>query len=56
MKSILDRSFKYTDAASTNLRATFARVRRQLKEQEEARATAQAETAGKVKILNRSKS
>lgn len=31
MKSILDPSFKYTNAASTDLRKTFARVRREMK-------------------------
>lgn len=29
MKSILDRSFKYTNAAETDLRKTFARIRRE---------------------------
>lgn len=31
MKSILDPSFRYTNAASTDLRKTFARIRRQQK-------------------------
>jgi hypothetical protein len=30
MKSILDRSFKYTPSASTDVRKTFERVRQQL--------------------------
>ena len=29
MKSILDRSFRYTKSADTDLRKTFARVRRE---------------------------
>ncbi len=29
MKSILDRSFRYTPSASTDLRKTFARLRRE---------------------------
>lgn len=29
MKSILDPSFRYTNAASTDLRKTFARIRRE---------------------------
>jgi len=29
MKSILDPSFKYTNSASTDIRKTFARVRRE---------------------------
>jgi hypothetical protein len=36
MKSILDRSFRYTPAAKTNLHKTFARIRR---EQQKAEAT-----------------
>lgn len=40
MKSILDRSFQYTPAAKTDLRATFKRVRREqrLRDLEEAKA------------------
>lgn len=30
MKSILDPSFKYTSAAGTDLKKTFARIRREL--------------------------
>jgi hypothetical protein len=30
MKSILDKDFKYTPSIETNLRATFAKVRRKL--------------------------
>ena len=30
MKSILDKEFKYTPSIGTNLRATFAKVRRKL--------------------------
>ena len=42
MKSILDPSFRYTPAAATDLRKTFARIRR------EQAATAKAEAAAKV--------
>lgn len=31
-RSILDRTFKYTPAAATDLRKTFARVRKELKQ------------------------
>lgn len=31
MKSILDPTFKYNNAASTDLRKTFARVRKEMK-------------------------
>ncbi len=40
MKSILSKDFRYTNAASTNLKATFARVRREqdaLKREREAK-------------------
>lgn len=39
MKSILDPAFRYTPSTHTNLRATFARIRRELKSAAEARAT-----------------
>lgn len=38
MKSILDPSFKYTKAVETDLRKTFARIRREMKEQQEIEA------------------
>lgn len=34
MKSILDRSFRYTPSAQTDLRKTFARVRREQRRQD----------------------
>ena len=37
MRSVLDRSFRYTPSAKTDLRKTFARIRRRLKEEEDAR-------------------
>lgn len=36
-KSILDKSFKYVNAAKTNVAATFARVRREMKDAEAAK-------------------
>jgi hypothetical protein len=33
MKSILDPTFRYTSSANTDLRKTFARVRRELRKQ-----------------------
>ena len=33
MKSILDRSFRYTKSVDTDLRKTFARVRREQRQQ-----------------------
>jgi hypothetical protein len=44
MKSILDPTFTYTPAASTDLRKTFARVRREMRKQ----ARLDAETSAKV--------
>lgn len=42
MKSILDRSFRYTPSAHTDLRKTFARVRREQRMRDhEAVATAE---------------
>lgn len=52
MKSILDPSFSYTPAASTDLRKTFARVRREMRKQ----ARVDAETSAKVSpIFDRSR-
>ena len=34
MKSILDRSFSYTSSAQTDIRKTFARIRRELYEEQ----------------------
>ena len=48
MKSIFDRSFRYTSSAETDVRKTFARIRRLLKEEEELRANAEAEAKAKV--------
>jgi hypothetical protein len=41
MKSILDPTFHYTSSANTDLRKTFARVRRELRKQQ-----VKSETAG----------
>lgn len=38
MKSILDKSFKYRDSASTDIRKTFERIRAEQKKKAEARA------------------
>jgi hypothetical protein len=48
VKSILDRSFQYTPSVETDLRKTFGRIRRKLKEQEQLRALAEAEAKVKV--------
>jgi hypothetical protein len=46
MKSILDRSFRYTKSIDTDLRKTFARVRREQRQQ--GRAQCESDTPGKV--------
>jgi hypothetical protein len=38
MKSILDPSFRYTASHATDLRKTFARIRREMKTGEQARS------------------
>jgi hypothetical protein len=48
MKSILNSSFRYTSSAETDLRKTFARARRKLREEEELRALLEAEVKTKV--------
>ena len=47
MKSILDPSFRYTPSANTDLRKTFARVRREMRRQ----SRAEAESSAKVSPL-----
>lgn len=53
MKSILDRSFRYTPSAHTDLRKTFARVRREQRLVESEAAAAAAEARVKVAPLRR---
>lgn len=48
MKSILDRSFRYTSSAQTDVRKTFARVRREQQMQQQAQAQADAEAMPKI--------
>lgn len=48
MKSILDRSFRYTSSVETDLRKTFARIRREQRTQQ--KQTAQADAAALVNI------
>jgi hypothetical protein len=52
MKSILDRSFRYTPSSQTDLRKTFARVRR---EQVKADEAAQQEAQRKVRQIKGAK-
>lgn len=43
MKSILDPSFRYTKSIETDLRKTFARIRREMRKQEQQQVTAGVE-------------
>lgn len=47
MKSILDPTFRYTPSSNTDLRKTFARVRREMRRQ----TRVEAESAAKVSPL-----
>jgi len=51
MKKITDPDFVYRDSAHTNIRATFARIRREQKEAAERQARADAERAQKVRPM-----
>ena len=51
MKSILDRSFRYTSSVETDLRKTFARIRKEQRAQQLTRAQADAETLAKIHPL-----
>jgi hypothetical protein len=55
MKSILDRSFQYTPSAATDLRKTFARIRREQRALEAANDRAAAEAAIKVTKITKEK-
>jgi hypothetical protein len=51
MKSILDRSFQYTPSAQTDLKKTFARIRREQRAHEAANERDVAEARRKVATL-----
>ena len=48
MKSILDPEFRYTPSVETDLRKTFARIRREQRRVQEARSVAEAEARKKI--------
>jgi hypothetical protein len=52
MKSILDPSFRYTKSVETDLRKTFARVRRELRKQQQEQSVVRAEAVRKVVPFN----
>jgi len=51
VKSILDRSFRYTNSVETDLRKTFARIRREQRTREHAQAEAEVVSTAKVRQL-----
>ena len=48
MKSILDPSFRYTKSVETDLRKTFARIRREQKKLEQQQSATRVESMRKV--------
>ena len=48
MKSILDPSFRYTQSVETDLRKTFAKVRREMRKQQQEESTGRVELMRKV--------
>ena len=50
VKSILDRSFRYTPSAETDLRKTFAKIRRQQRSQQVAETNSNMRREERVSI------
>lgn len=50
MKSILDPTFRYTSSVQTDVRKTFARIRRELREREMAKTNYDSD--GKLNVLS----
>jgi hypothetical protein len=48
MKSILDPAFRYTSSANTDIRKTFARVRREMRRQSQPNARQDADNGVQV--------
>jgi len=55
MKSILDPSFRYTSSVETDLRKTFAKVRRALRKQHHAGGRVDSDVIGNVLPLRAKK-
>ena len=51
MKSILDPRFRYTNSVDTDLRKTFARIRREQRQQTPAANNASAATPQNVQVM-----
>ncbi len=54
-KSLLDRSFRYTPSFATNLKSTFDRVRRQMRQQANLPESAVAEVKDNIVLMERNK-
>jgi hypothetical protein len=52
LKSILDSSFRYTSSSKTDLKKTFARIRRQQKEELALQAKAADEARNKILTID----
>lgn len=52
MKSILDRSFRYTPSVETDLRKTFARIRRKQRETESVQPHDELESGAGTNVLS----
>ena len=55
MKSILDPSFRYVPSASTDLRKTFARIRREMQKSGAANARTPTTDPSRVLMFSRTK-
>ena len=55
MKSILDPSFRYTNSANTDLRKTFARIRREQRGRASLEGRVRVESAPNVVAIERRK-
>lgn len=53
MKSILDPGFRYTSSANTDIRKTFARVRREMRRQAAPNGAQDASNGSKVTLIFR---
>ncbi len=53
MKSVFDRSFHYTPSVQTDIRKTFARIRREQRDQERLREASEAESKANVEPIKR---
>ena len=54
MKSILDPTFRYTSSANTDIRKTFARVRREMRRSAQPSTRQESDSAVKVTPIFRS--